>query len=180
MIDNIAGTRLAIDRLRLAYAVLVFAQFMTISLYELGRLTRETAMIAGLATSLAGPLLSLLVSIHTFQLRRSKAADVATVAVSYAVTCTSFSLIYLVISDFNAGAFNLPAHSQRPMSLGTAIYFSVVTITTTGYGDISPASSMARAAACWEIITGLLYQVFIFSLAASLFSAPRAEHDGPG
>ena len=37
------------------------------------------------------------------------------------------------------------------MSLGTAIYFSVVTITTAGYGDITPASGLARAAACWEI-----------------------------
>ena len=161
------------------YTALVLAQFATILLYEAGRLTREVAITAGLATSLAGPLLSLLVGIHTFQLRRSRAADVASVAATYAVTCVSFGLIYLVISDFDPEAFSLPARSRTPMSLGTAIYFSVVTITTTGYGDIAPASALARAAACWEIVTGVLYQVFVFSLAASQFSAPRAGHDGP-
>ena len=172
-------TRLAIDRVRLVYAVLVVTQFVTISLYELGQLRKEVAVTVGLATSLAGPLLSFLVSIHIFQLRRSKAADVASVAASYAVTCMSFALIYLIIADFNPEAFNLPAHSHSPMSLGTALYFSVVTITTTGYGDISPASGFARTAACWEIITGLLYQVFVFSLAASQVSTPGPEHDRP-
>ena len=88
-------------------------------------------------------------------------------------------MIYLIISDFDFEAFHQP--SGGLMGLGTAIYFSVVTITTTGYGDITPASGLARAAACWEIFTGLLYQVFIFSLAASLVAAPahRAEHGSP-
>ena len=172
-------SRLAIDRLRWVYAALVLTQVVTILSYESGRLTKVVAVTAGLATSLAGPLLSLLVGIHTFQLRRSRAADVASVAASYAVTCVSFALIYLIISDFDPDAFTLPVRARVPMSLGTAIYFSVVTITTTGYGDISPASDLARAAACWEIITGVLYQVFVFSLAASQFSTPHAEHDDP-
>ena len=174
------NTRLAIDRLRLVYAVLVLAQVVTISLYELGHLRREAAVTAGLATSLVGPLLSFLVAMHTFRHRRSsRALDVASVAASYAVTCTSFAVIYLLISEFNPGAFNQPVGTHGAMSLDAAIYFSVVTITTTGYGDISPASGLARAAACWEIITGLLYQVFIFSLAASLIPMPArgAEHD---
>ncbi len=177
---SFATTRLAIDRLRLVYAVLVLAQLLTISLYEMGRLTREVAVTAGLATSLVGPLLSFLVSIHIIRHRRSsKALDIASVAVSYAVTCTSFAVIYLIISDFNPEAFNQPSGRHGPVSLAAAIYFSVVTITTTGYGDISPASDLARAAACWEIVTGLLYQVFIFSLAASLIStpAPRGAHE---
>ena len=84
----LASTRLAIDRLRLVYAVLVLAQSVTISLYELGRLTREMAITAGLATSLVGPLLSFLVSMHIFRHpKSSKALDIASVAASYAVTC---------------------------------------------------------------------------------------------
>ena len=170
-------TRLAIDRLRAVYVTLVLAQIATISLYELGRMTGEVAVIAGLATSMVGPLLSFLVSVHTLRHRRtSRALDVASVAASYAVTCTSFAVLYSIISDYNLAAFSQPSGHQGPMSLDTALYFSVVTITTTGYGDIAPASSLARAVACWEIVTGLLYQVFIFSLAASLISAPREDH----
>lgn len=174
-------TRLAIDRLRAVYAVLVLAQMATISFYELGRLSSEVAVIAGLATSMVGPFLSFLVSVHTLRHRQvSRTFDIASVAASYAVTCTSFAVLYSIISDFNPAAFNQPSGRQGDIGLGTALYFSVVTITTTGYGDISPASSLARAAACWEIVSGLLYQVFIFSLAASLIAAPRAGHDPPG
>lgn len=173
--------RLAVDRLRAAYAVLVLAQMATISLYELGRLSTEVAVIAGLATSMTGPLLSFVVSVHTLRHRRtSRTLDIASVAASYVITCISFAVLYSIISDFNPAAFNQPSGRQGGIDLGTALYFSVVTITTTGYGDISPASGLARAAACWEIVTGLLYQVFIFSLAASLVAAPRADHDPPG
>ena len=170
-------TRLAIDRLRAVYVVLVLAQVVTIWLYELGHLTSDVAVTAGLATSLAGPLLSFLISLHTLRHRRtSRALDIASVAASYAVTCTSFAVLYSIISEFNPGAFNLPP-SGGGMRFGTAVYFSVVTITTTGYGDISPASGLARAAACWEIVSGLLYQMFIFSLAASLIAAPESQRD---
>ena len=170
-------TRLAIDRFRAVYAALVLTQVATISLYELGRLTSDIAVVAGLATSLAGPLLSFLISVHTLRHRRtSRTLDVASVAASYAVTCTSFAVLYSIISEFNPGAFNSPPPGGV-MQFGTAVYFSVVTITTTGYGDISPVSGLARAAACWEIVSGLLYQVFIFSLAASLIAAPEPERD---
>ena len=37
-----------------------------------------------------------------------------------------------------------------------AIYFSVVTMTTTGYGDISPNSGLARFLLCIQILIGFL------------------------
>ena len=55
-------------------------------------------------------------------------------------------------------------------------YFSVITITTTGFGDIAPLAGVARLVTCWEVVTGVLYQVFVFSLAAALITPP---HDGP-
>ena len=67
----------------------------------------------------------------------------------------------------------LPAGATTPISLGTALYFSIVTITTTGFGDIAPLTGLARIATCAEIATGLAYQVFIFSLAASLLSVGK-------
>ncbi len=152
------------------YAVVVVAQFVTLGTYEAGELPREVAVVAGLVTSVVGPFLSFFVSLHVFHHRRaSKAVDLASVALTYVVTCTSFAIIYAIIAERAPHAFSLPA-ANPTLDFGSALYFSVITITTTGYGDISPVSGLARIAACWEISTGLLYQVFVFSVVASLIA----------
>ena len=162
-----------VDRLRLAYLAVSGAQLALITLYELHLLPRLAALIGGLGTALCGPSLSLRVSLHVFRSpRSSRRLDLSTVALSYFVTCLSFAIIYVVIADRDRHAFNLATGVTPGLGLGAALYFSIITITTTGYGDIAPASDLARAAVCWEVTTGLLYQVFIFSLVASLISRP--------
>lgn len=42
----------------------------------------------------------------------------------------------------------------------TSVYFSVVTITTLGYGDVSP-SGLARPLACTEVLLGLVFAGFL-------------------
>ena len=172
-----------LDRLRIAYAAVVTTQVLLLGLYELHHLPRSVAFAGGLATSLCGPSLSLRISLHVFRHpHRSRYIDLGSVALSYLVTCLSFAVIYALIFDRDAHAFNLPARMPG-LDLGGAIYFSIITITTTGYGDISPASGLARAAVCWEVLVGLMYQVFVFSLVASLVRGPAArpgEGGGPG
>jgi Ion channel len=44
------------------------------------------------------------------------------------------------------------------------VYFSFTTLTTTGYGDLSPATSGGRALAVLEMLTGQIYLVTVISL----------------
>ena len=53
------------------------------------------------------------------------------------------------------------------------MYFSFVTLTTVGYGDISPVARAARSLAMLEALIGQLYPAVIL---ARLVSLPR---DGP-
>jgi voltage-gated potassium channel len=77
------------------------------------------------------------------------------------MTIYMFSVIYLLISKTDTHAF-----TPTIESLGTAAYFSIVTIATVGYGDIQPASGWARLLACAEILIGVAYTVFFFSVIA--------------
>ena len=82
-----------------------------------------------------------------------------------------FVLGYLVISSIFAGLFasvwradslafrGLPEH---PHLLDFA-YYSVMTITTTGYGDVVPRSSLAKILASAEALIGLAWTVVIFA-----------------
>jgi len=48
-----------------------------------------------------------------------------------------------------------------------AVYFSMVTLATLGYGDFVPATAQARTLVIWELGTGLLLLVGTFSLLIS-------------
>jgi uncharacterized membrane protein len=57
------------------------------------------------------------------------------------------------------------------------IYFSFVTLTTLGYGDIRPTTDIARMVSTAEAVVGLLFvAVFIARLVAlQLVPAPRDD-----
>ncbi len=54
------------------------------------------------------------------------------------------------------------------------MYFSVVTMTTTGFGDIVPKSGLAKLVVCVQILFGFLYNVLFFSIFAGLAGRKRA------
>jgi hypothetical protein len=81
---------------------------------------------------------------------------------SYGFTLYGFAVVYALISR-DAGAF-----SAERLDLVTALYFSVVTGATVGYGDIVPQSPLAKAVVMMEIASSFLYAVFIFSVVAGL------------
>jgi Ion channel len=56
----------------------------------------------------------------------------------------------------------------------SCLYFSIVTFTTTGYGDYHPTPSV-RLIAASEALTGYIFFGLFVSLLASHFSKPRNE-----
>ena len=62
---------------------------------------------------------------------------------------------YHVIDILHPGSFSAPAGELSTPA--DWIYFSFVTLTTVGYGDITPVSTLARALAIAEALVGQLY-----------------------
>ena len=66
---------------------------------------------------------------------------------------TLFSIIFIY-----AGAIYQAEHNTNPGSFGTfldAVYFAVVTMTTVGFGDITPVSEAGRGLTIAMILTGI-------------------------
>ena len=79
------------------------------------------------------------------------------------------ALAYRLAEIMAPGSFifsGTPA-AQNHMTGFTTFYFSFITLTTVGYGDIAPATNITRMLASAEAITGTLFvAVFIARLVA--------------
>src|SRR5262249_55899971 len=61
-----------------------------------------------------------------------------------------------------------------------SLYFSVVTWTTLGYGDFSPANNYGRAFAMWEALNGYLVMAILIAALISLFRPAISRGAGTG
>jgi hypothetical protein len=81
---------------------------------------------------------------------------------------TAYQLLVVLRPDAILGG-------AAPASLDQAMWLSFVTITTTGYGDVLPASDAARSLAALEAIVGVLYPAVFVSRLVSLVQAPSRQ-----
>ncbi len=89
--------------------------------------------------------------------------------VVYVLLGVMFGLAYTLVESFTGAAF-----AQGRQGISGGIYFSFVTLSTLGYGDLSPQADVARALAVAEAIVGQLYLVSVVSLAVSRLGTRRA------
>jgi hypothetical protein len=80
--------------------------------------------------------------------------------VVYLLLAVMWSFIFLVIETFQPGSFSLPQQIDgETRSLFS--YYSFVTITTLGYGDMTPIKDTARSFSMLEAVVGQIYLVVL-------------------
>jgi voltage-gated potassium channel len=78
----------------------------------------------------------------------------------YSLIVILFASAYRILSQYSGEAHFYVGDSPRALSFSESIYFSIVSITTVGYGDIVPHSSTARVLASAEVICGFMLLLF--------------------
>ena len=66
-------------------------------------------------------------------------------------------------------------HTVQEHAQGTMVYYSLVTLTTLGYGDIYPVKDAARILAMLEATLGQLYLVILVARLVGLYTAVEME-----
>ena len=75
------------------------------------------------------------------------------------------------------GAFSFNTeHGTHSIDGFSGFYFSFITLSTVGYGDITPISRAARLLAAMEAMTGLLYVAVLIARLVSLYSSGKSDH----
>ena len=99
---------------------------------------------------------------------------------AYILLCLGFSCLFCLLLIFDPTSFNPPitVSPAHPVQLYlTMIYFSLVTLTTVGYGNIAPHSGFAQTFSGVEALIGQLYlAILVAYLVGSTLSARLKEH----
>jgi hypothetical protein len=79
----------------------------------------------------------------------------------------------LIVGSYGAIYYSLyikdPISFSHTITIPDSIYFSFVTITTLGYGDIVPKSYFAKSIVITEVIFGFIFIIIVFSIFVSVW-----------
>lgn len=94
----------------------------------------------------------------------------------YLLLGTIWAILYSNIFYFWPASFNGISNSKPHLHFADFIYFSFVTLTTLGYGDITPASPFARALTFMQAVTGQLYlTIMVAGLVGKAINTHKAH-----
>ena len=98
--------------------------------------------------------------------------------VVYVLIAIIFSRLYLLLLVTNPQSFHLPvAAAERTPNLLQVdmLYYSLITQCSVGYGDILPASDVARMLAVIQAIVGQFYMAVVVAVFVGMYATQRRE-----
>jgi hypothetical protein len=87
----------------------------------------------------------------------------------YVMLGFAFGAIFYLLNILSPNSFAETA--QGPGQTPDLMYFSFVTLSTLGYGDITPRSNFARGLAVLEALAGMVYIAVFMARLVSMRSA---------
>jgi len=125
--------------------------------------------------------------------RRMRADSLAGAAAGYLLLGVGWGLLFVAVERFAPGSFHLAEHfadrATEAELTDLMLYYSFVTLTTLGYGDISPVTPAACTLAWVEAVTGQFYIAIVVAGLISVLVSNRnfaagdsapGEHTGGG
>jgi hypothetical protein len=129
-------------------------------------------MVAGAWLILAGTL-ALVVARAVFGPGEVNYHRVVGAVLLYLLIAMVFASLYVVVGNAIPRAFTGIEVEESPALANTVIYFSFVTLTSTGYGDVVPLHPLSRSLCNLEAVIGQLYPATLLARLVTLELANR-------
>lgn len=81
----------------------------------------------------------------------------------YSFIVIVFAMVFRIMDRLSPGPIFMIDGKPVPIGFTESLYFSLITMSTVGYGDITPADEAVRIAAAIEVVLGIL--LFLFGFA---------------
>ncbi|MCP3979642.1 MAG: two pore domain potassium channel family protein [bacterium] len=133
------------------------------------RLAGEALMLVSLV-GMTGVVLS-----HILSSEQITMDTVIGTACVYLLLGFAWAKVYYLVELVQPGSFNLPAGSDSDPAVvsGQLLYYSMITLTTVGYGDVAPQTPPARSLAMLQGLVGQLYIAIMIARMVALQVAHR-------
>jgi len=136
------------------------------------------ALAAGVLTAVAVLLVVATPPAIVRRLQQHPVVDAATVLGAlciYLLLGLAFALGFGLTAVLDGGPFFATVAAARPVDY---LYFSFVTLTTVGYGDLTARGDLGRMLAVTEALAGQLYLVAVVALLVGNVGRPRPPRPG--
>ena len=105
--------------------------------------------------------------------RRVAAQTLLGAIAAYLLIAIGFTYLYMFVGAVEDAPFFNTYAQDADVPSTSYMYFSMVTITTLGYGDLSPASNLSRLLATTEAVVGQVYLVTFVAMVVGMFIQQR-------
>lgn len=159
------------ERLREQTAILLMVALLAAcALAGLGVLTDDVRVLASLSIAIATPAVMVR---GLVRLLRERGVVLQAVFGALALYL-QIGLIFAFAAAGVGSAQGTPFFGgDDPQSISEFVYFSFTTMSTTGYGDLTPATSLGRSLAVLEMLIGQIYLVTVVGLLVGNIGRPR-------
>lgn len=124
-------------------------------------------------TSIAHHLVILVVlARYTFAKQEVLTEVILAATALYLILGSAFAAVYGVVFWVDPAAFT--SATGGTVGWQQLLYYSYVTLTTLGYGDVLPVGHVAQSLAAFQAIAGTLYTVLLLSRLVGLHAAGKA------
>jgi len=106
-----------------------------------------------------------------FYLRHISASEIWEVVNSYILIGYLFAILYGLVEKYQHGSFFIEGPQRR--GVVEYVYFSFVTMTTVGYGDMHPTSALAQRLSVIQAIWGHFYFALVVAYLLNKLSRQR-------
>jgi hypothetical protein len=111
---------------------------------------------------------------HLFRRDRVDTDTILSAISAYLMIGLTFAVTYMLVELTGPGSF-VENTGDQMVQWGDMFYFSFVTLTTLGYGDISPVAPHARSLAILEAAAGVLYMSTLIARLVSEYKRSDAR-----
>lgn len=112
------------------------------------------------------------------RLERVTAAEVSGAVAGYVLSGVFFANLYELYALYIPGAISWSDAFESPHGFGDFVYFSFVTMTSAGYGDVTPVDPLARMTVVAQAIFGLVYMAVLVARFVSQLTTNRLVDEG--
>lgn len=142
----------------LLFTFLKLALLFVVVLFLLSMMSQDGQSLHSFSVLTAFTFLSIVYGANfVFQLRSIKRARYPGIRVTEAMISTAFLFLAMFASLYNVISAGDPGAFTEVMTPFTGLYVAITILSTVGFGDITPVSTMARSVVMIQMTLGLIY-----------------------